>query len=128
MQLANKLFALLDSDVPCDVIKKWLATAKHKPQQSQLDKLDEIVRTTTMRPGITTQTVARLQDIDNAYSTVVNMDYFPVTIDQLPEVNGQRLTPQQFLRHIRTNINYLINTDYTEFEPYQWYSVNETAL
>lgn len=97
-------------------------------QQAQINKLNQIVNTTTTRPGITTTTVARLQDINNAHSAVVNMDYFPVTVTELPIINGVRQTPGQFLEYIRKNINSFVDTDYAEFEPYQWYGVDETAL
>ncbi|RAV27404.1 hypothetical protein [Sinomicrobium soli] len=97
-------------------------------RQAQLDKLNQIVSTSTSYPGFTTINVARLQDINDAYSTVVNMDYFPVTVNELPVVNGQRQTPEQFLNHIRTNINSFVDTEYSEFEPYQWPGLDEITL
>ncbi|RAV27389.1 hypothetical protein, partial [Sinomicrobium soli] len=125
--IADKPFALLP-DIPCETIRQWLATATHEVQQAQLDKLDQIVSTSTSYPGMTTTTVARLQHINDAYSSVVNMDYFPVTVNELPVVNGQRQTPEQFLNHIRTNINSFVDTEYSEFEPYQWPGLDEITL
>ncbi|MBB3971343.1 hypothetical protein [Mucilaginibacter phyllosphaerae] len=63
----------------------------------------------TGAPGFTSADIARVQKINDAYCSVVNMDYFPVTVSQLPVVNGQRLTPPQFLQYIRLNINNFIN-------------------
>lgn len=80
-QIKEKPFALID--IPCEIIEAWVATATKEVQQAQINKLNQIVNTTTTRPGITTTTVARLQDISDAHSTVVNMDYFPVTVTQL---------------------------------------------
>lgn len=126
-QIKDKPFALVDP--PCDVVKQWLATAKHTATQSQLDKLKTIVNTVSNPDGsIKYQDIARLQNINDAYSTVVNMDYFPVKINQLPVVNGNRMTPEQFLNHIRTNINNFVDTSYSEFTPYHWYGVNEEGL
>lgn len=117
----------------CDIVRKWIATATHQVQQAQINKLNSIVASHTTvhgngAPGITYQMIATVQDINDAYSTVVNMDYFPITVNQLPIVNGQRLTAPQFLEHIRTNINSFVNTNYSEFEPYRWYGINDVAL
>lgn len=56
------------------------------------------------------------------------MDYFPITVSQLPVVNGTRLTPEQFLNQIRRNINSFVDTSYSEFEPYHWYGVDDRQL
>ena len=127
-QIKDKPFALLPSDVPCDIVKKWLATATHQIQQSQINKLNSIVHTTVTRGGISTTTVARAQNINNAYSAVVNLDYFPVTVTQLPIVNGVRQSPSEFLEHIRKNINSFVDTKYAEFEPYNYYGVDDRNL
>lgn len=125
-QIENKPFALID--IPCGIIEAWVATATKQVQQAQINKLNQIVSITPMPPDINIYTVARLQDINDAYSTVVNMDYFPVTVTQLPVINGVRQTPEQFLEYIRKNINSFVNTTYSTFTPYQWYGVDDTAL
>lgn len=56
------------------------------------------------------------------------MDYFPVTVTQLPIIDGVRQTPEQFLEYIRKNINSFVDTNYAEFEPYQWCGMDEPAL
>ncbi|KAF5280095.1 hypothetical protein FQR65_LT15085 [Abscondita terminalis] len=56
------------------------------------------------------------------------MDYFPVTVNQLPIINGTRLTPEQFLNHIRTNINNFVDTGYSECTPYNNYGVDDRNL
>ncbi|MCL1034471.1 hypothetical protein [Elizabethkingia anophelis] len=130
-QIQDQPFALVDA--PCDVVKKWLATAKFKPAQAQLDKLKTIVKTSSANSSVTPggmneKTVSYVQKLDDAYSTVVNMDYFPVKVNQLPVVNGARLTPEQFLNYIRTNINKFVNTNYSSFTPYDAYGYNDNNL
>lgn len=100
-RLANNPFALLPSNVPCETIRQWLALAKFEVAQAQLAKLRKIVNQTI--PGITMEKVARLQNINKAYSPVVNLDYFSVTVQKLPVVNGHLLSAAGFLAHIRKN-------------------------
>ena len=126
-QIANKPFALLD--IPCAIIRAWIATARFVPTQSIVDKLNTIISSRTVpsesgAPGFTSIDVAHLQSINDAYSTVVNLDYFPVTITQLPVVNGQTWTPAQFLNYIRTNINTFVNGN-AVFSPYNAYGIND---
>lgn len=128
----NKPFALL-SDVPCAVVQAWLGTATFEVKQPELSKLNTIVANHsgsagTGSPGFTNQTIARIQSINNAYSTVVNMDYFPVTVSQLPTVNGQQMTPEAFLHHIRTNINAFVDNYEAIFTPYNHFGVNDEGL
>lgn len=126
-QIKNDPFALF-GDLDCDIVQDWLATAKHQVQQAQIDKLNSIRMSTTQVPWAKTEVIAKVQAIDNAYSTVVNMDYFPVTISQLPVVNGNRLTPSQFIEYIRKNINNFVDTDKSEFTPYNYLGINDNSL
>lgn len=132
-QIADKPFALFP-EVPCGVLEKWIVTARHTVAQAQITKLNSVVNTSylptpgSLTPVIGIDDVAKVQKIDDAYSTVVNLDYFPVDISQLPIINGVRATPQQFLRYIRKNINSFVNTDYAEFTPYHWYGTDDTEL
>lgn len=131
--LANNPFAFF-KDIPCEIIKAWLNTAKHKVAQAQIDKLNTL-RTKQLigpvipfAPLITIEMVASVQKLDDAYSTVVNMDYFAVKVDVLPYTGSGRLTPDQFLSYIRKNINDFVDTDLSEFTPYKWYGINDTDL
>ncbi|WP_313579316.1 hypothetical protein [Chishuiella sp.] len=114
-------------DIPCDIIKQWLNTVKHSVSNdiiSKLNNISKIITTSGTDGSFSAKDVTRLQDINNAYSTVVNMDYFPVTIDKLPPGT----TAEQLLNHIRTNINSFVDTDYSYFEPYRWNGFNDTDL
>ncbi|QDH80181.1 hypothetical protein FKX85_14485 [Echinicola soli] len=128
-QIKDKPFVLL-KDVPCETLKKWIATAKHTVGQVQIDKLKKIANNSTIKINgkPTYSDIAHIQKLDDAYSTVVNMDYFPVTVTQLPLINGKRATPAQFLSHIRKNINSFVNTYYSKFAPYNAYGADDTKL
>lgn len=47
------------------------------------------------------------------------MDYYPVRVTKLPEINGRQATPAQLLEHVRLNINQFVDTTITEFEPFE---------
>jgi len=131
-QIANKPFALF-GNLDCDIVREWLGTAKHEVQQAQIAKLNSVVNNIVYVsihgiPVYTIQDIAHVQNINDAHSTVVNMDYFPITINQLPVVNGQRLTASQFKEYIRKNINNFVNTVYSKFEPYRWHGINDESL
>lgn len=126
--IQNNLFAFL-ADAPCDVVKAWLKTARFTPDASIINKLN-LVATKELAVGpmgasFNYDDVAHIQNIDDASSTVVNMDYFPVTINRLPTVNGQQLTKEQFLHYVRVNINLFTSTDM--FLPYNDYSIDDRA-
>ncbi|HSL03321.1 MAG TPA: hypothetical protein VK901_07265 [Nitrospiraceae bacterium] len=48
----------------------------------------------------------------------INLDYYPVEVSQLPLLGGVRSTPEQFLKHIRLNINNFLDPTLTRFYPY----------
>ncbi|KQC01350.1 hypothetical protein [Pedobacter sp. Hv1] len=120
--LSNKPFALF-GDVNCEILKKWIATAKFTPNQSIISTLNHFASSTPNNNGALQKRIAWIQNIDDAYSTVVNMDYYSVTITQLPIVNGQRLGPGQFLNYIRKNLNSF--TDGSNFSPYNAYGIDD---
>ncbi|HET8573698.1 MAG TPA: hypothetical protein VFL76_07490 [Edaphocola sp.] len=49
-----------------------------------------------------------IQKLENAHGGVVNCDYFPVHITQLPKnSNNQTMTPLEYLEYFRQNITYI---------------------
>lgn len=114
-------FALLEMD--CDQLPKWQALAQHTPPQSVIDKLEQVSNTISMG-------YAQLQSIKDGSGALVNMDYFPITIQTLPlnPQTSQRFTAQEFLYYIRTNINDFINTSYSEFSPSTQTGFNESQI
>lgn len=121
--LANKPFALF-GDIDCETLKKWKAIAKFKPDQFIIDALGSLTASASNRDFYIKKS-AYIQKLDDANSSVVNMDYFSVTVTQLPMINGQRLGPGQFLNYIRKNLNSFTNGDKT-FAPYNAYGINDT--
>ncbi|MDZ4146790.1 MAG: hypothetical protein U1C58_00755, partial [Flavobacteriaceae bacterium] len=101
-------------DIDCTQIQQWQTLAQHIPPQNVLDKLRQIDKNNTTLFGD-----FEVQFIQDAKGAVINMDYFPVIIDRLPNNpnTGQQFTPNGFLEYIRKNINNFINTELTEFIP-----------
>lgn len=105
----EKPFALYGNDVPCELVKQWVALAKFEVSPELKQKVQNI-------PGFYNST--GILNINNAYSSVVNMDYFSVKINTLPIINGRRATPNQFLEYIRLNIDQFVDPTLAQFTPY----------
>jgi hypothetical protein len=62
----------------------------------------------------------------------INLDYYPVKVTIFPTVAGQLLTPMALLRHVRININKLVDTSLFAFDldnvPPEWASANPEVL
>ncbi len=71
---------------------------------------------------------AKVQDILEAKGTVVNCDYFPVHITQLPSINGVVMKPNEFLEYFRLNINSFIDNSIAKFNPYIDILIDETSI
>ncbi|WP_293889469.1 hypothetical protein [Sphingobacterium sp. UBA3549] len=110
------------------MVEKWVEIADFVPNNDVFNKLDELLATPHIVPGLNGPIKARIQSINNAYSSVVNMDDFSIRVDQLPVLNGTRMTPSAFLEYIRLNLNQFVNNNLSIFEPYNYYTVNDTYL
>jgi hypothetical protein len=55
---------------------------------------------------------------NESYSNDLNIDQYPVRIDRFPTYAGSRMTPATLLKHIRLNINSLLDTSLSRFRPY----------
>lgn len=113
-------FALIEVD--CDQIQHWKNLAQHVPPSEIINKLN----------GLDENSFGdfNVQNVEDAAGVVVNMDYFPVTINTLPKKPGsnERFTPNEFLNHVRKNINNFINTNYSSFTPSTVTGINESAI
>lgn len=125
--IENNPFAFL-ADVDCELVKKWLSSAKFTPDGTIFNKLNSLTHYMPIYSSHYNhqQMLASVQKIDNAYSTVVNMDYFSVRVNTLPIVNGQKLTAPQFLHYIRVNLNNFTDGSKT-FSPYNAYGIDDRA-
>ncbi|MEQ9466623.1 MAG: hypothetical protein RLN88_04375 [Ekhidna sp.] len=106
-------FALIQN---CDQIENWQALAQHTPPQEVIDKIQNLDDNyTSIISGDWD-----IQYIKDAKGPVVNLDYFPVKITQLP-INpntGNRFGPTGFFNYVRKNLNTFFANNSTEFGPY----------
>ncbi|MEO8171922.1 MAG: hypothetical protein ABI581_02520, partial [Sediminibacterium sp.] len=120
------------SNIPTSLKEEWIALTKFSPDAVSLNRLTTIFKSTSYTwsfgmPVITIKDVAYVEKIANG-NGVVNLDYYPVTVTQLPTINGRQLTPEETLDHIRKNINSFVNNTITEFYPYNYQSIDDNAL
>lgn len=80
----------------------------------------------SFRPPIPVQQIVRTEApdgyvhrIEDAHGGLVNLDYYPVRITQLPSFNGQQLSATQLLNQVRLNLNSIIKTRYSTFQTYE---------
>ena len=109
--------------VPCNQLPKWQALAQQRPDQTITSKLQAI------KANYKIGDVA-FQAIQNASGAIVNLDYFPVTINTLPNnpSTGQRFTAPEFLNYIRTHMNDFVNPSITSFSPSTITGFNEAQI
>ncbi len=55
---------------------------------------------------------------DESYSGDLNTDFYRVRIDAFPTLGGVLTTPETLIKYIRLHINDLIDTDISDFSPY----------
>ena len=131
----NKPLALYGDDIPCELVKQWIALSKFKVSQDVREKIYNVVErtwgTSNTLLGIPTSSnyVATVLDIDDAYSTIVNMDYFSVRVDKMPTVMGELQPPEYILYRMRMNLNSLVSPALATFTPLiydrnRWQSAN----
>lgn len=121
-RLSRDPFALID--IPCEELSQaWKELAEHKPNQAVKDRIQQL-----NQEGYDIE----MQYLEDATGAIVNMDYFPVEISQLPEnpETGETFTGQEFFNYIRKNFADICFNDNTSFGPYnqteaqRWNSTN----
>ena len=92
--------------------------------QSIKDKIQNIDNQTGI---FTSAGIQTLNDANNG--SLVNMDFFPVTISQMPnKPNGQVYTQKELFNYIRTHINdFFDNLSFTPVN-YSQYNINDAQL
>ncbi|WP_445761588.1 MULTISPECIES: hypothetical protein [Bacteroidota] len=109
-ELIDALVALLLENpdlllnIPCEELAKWLEIAQHAVPQQVQDKISYLDKKFGGYSLLT---------LPNANGYTVNMDYFSVTVSQLPT----GLTAESLLSKIRTDLNRFVNTDISSFSP-----------
>lgn len=111
-------------DVPCSQIPYWQTIAQYQVPQYVKDKISNIDSQTGW---FTSAGIQTLNDSNNG--AVVNMDFFPVTITQMPKKsNGELYTQKELFDYVRTHINDFF--DSLQFTPIvdTNYGINDSIL
>lgn len=69
-----------------------------------------------------------VQTIRNASGVAINLDQFSVFMNDLPIVNGHRLSLEEFVTYVRTNMNSFVDTNFASFSPHGLTGENEAAI
>lgn len=87
---------------------------------SRLNNLtaDELKMVLKMAPYNYLDPKWQLQSLQDAGGKTINFDNFSVTLSQLPIVNGNRLSPEQFVEYVRTHINDFTGPGNPTFNPH----------
>lgn len=111
-------------DIPCVQLPYWQTIAQHQVPNTVKTKIQNIDNQTGWF------TSANIQSLGHpGNGAVVNMDFFPVTITQMPKwPSGVAYTQKELFNHIRLNINDFF--DDLVFTPVvdSNYGLNETIL
>jgi hypothetical protein len=122
--LQSKPYTMIDcgalNSLPMTMLQE---VGSYQVPQVVLNRIDSI-RSANSSAGYNTQTF-NIQGILSAADNVVNCDYFPVKINQLPQINGVTWTPTQLLEYFRLHLTYFALPVGTVFEPY--YHVSYTG-
>lgn len=110
-------------NIPCAEIPKWKILTQFSPPQSVKNKIESLNNQSIF-------TDYNIQYLDHAAGAAINLDYFPVTINQMPTnpQTGNQFTPSQFLNYVRLNINNFVNTNISSFSPSTITGINESAI
>lgn len=132
--LVNNSHGLIDfSNIPCPTKESWLQLATFIPDNACIEKLNTVVSNGAIIGAggagiIRTRDVAKIQNINNAYSAITNMDYYPIKVTSLPVINQHQLSPDEFLQYIRKNMNYFVDTAISSFRAYSHYGIDDNSL
>ena len=109
-------------NILCSDLEKWQSVGAFKPRAGVVDKIEQLQQNyTSFFTGD-----FDIQTLEKAKGTVVNMDFFPITVESLPSNH----TAESFLNLIRLNFNSFIDTDYSSFSAYESVNTghNEAAI
>ena len=81
-------------------------------------------RLISFRPPVAIQSAVKGKGVNwhvhriEAANGDINLDYYPVTVTRLPKIGGRTVSAEELLSHIRLNINRFVDTNVSEFTPY----------
>ena len=105
-------FALIE--LPCNQLPNWQSLALHKVPQPVDDKLNALKQDQTVWARLIPFNTWDVQYLDEGQGAVVNMDFYSVTVSQLPS----GLSAPAFLEKIRKEINTFVDQTSADFEPF----------
>lgn len=127
--LQNILQVFPQALLPCDSLivmpmesygPMWQNVAQFKPSQYVMNRIDSIRNVAPNWPVDN----FNIQSLEDAYGAIVNCDFFPVRITQMPA----GYTPESLLEYFRTNIDSFIDPELgMSFGPYSMLYFNDAA-
>lgn len=94
-------------------LNKWRSLINFTPPDSVESILSQ--RNTGLSP--IPYTNWSVQKIEDGFGKI-NLDYYPVAVTKLPNMNGRRMSAESMLQYIRTNINEFVDENSAHFEGY----------
>lgn len=131
LELYNNKKALFG---PCPgLTDSWSSLINFRPSSQIIDKLKRISTYGPFNQGIYSAYPSvnqgyYVQAISSAVGTAINLDNFSVYMDDLPIIDGHRLTVSEFAEYIRLHINDFIDTSIKTFAPHSGTGENEVGL
>lgn len=95
---------------PCNYLQQFRSVGNRILPRAVRDRVNLL--------NLTASDPFAIQNVQNGSGLVVNCDYFPIHITQLPVVNGQPWSSVDLFEHFRTNINSFIDNSIATFHPY----------
>lgn len=116
----------------CSTITQWAGTANSQAGSGSISKINSIIAADNGiykgGEGIKYEHRNRLLDFTANTSSVINMDFFGIKITTLPSIGGTPFTADGLMEYIRKNLNSFLDSSVAVFEPYNYGSVNDSAL
>lgn len=126
-ELRSYLAAKPDGLLPCDKLETLKNLSPFygnllgfTPDQAVKDRILQLINDPNLNFGSDNLFI---QSIDQAGGSVINTDYFPLKITNLPTTNGVKWTPERLLEYFRMNVDlFITDPDLTaiKFEPYSY--------
>jgi|GEM_PF-2420757 len=118
---------------PCPgLTDNWRNLISFKPPQIVKDRLlqlsqNEAFMHSLKRPNFTQPDSWFVQAIGEAKGIQVNLDNFSVFMDDLPIMDGRRMSINEFVNYIRLNLNTHVDATISTFTPHPRTGVDEAA-
>ncbi|RYC66627.1 hypothetical protein [Spirosoma sordidisoli] len=131
LELYNNKKALFG---PCPgLTDSWRYQIDHRATTAVKDKLNRLATFSPFNQGLfpSYPNVPQdwyVQSISSAVGTLVNLDNFSVFMDDLPIVDGRRLSLNEFAEYVRLHINDFVDTSLSSFSPHPLTGENEAGL